>query len=282
MPIIDLSELRDTFRVRDLDGVVNLAGYDPADTPFVDSEDDAEDELENDLRKELFDQHELLFAEADKSVLLVLQGLDCSGKNGTIKHVVIAMNPAGVRTASFGKPTDEEKQHHFLWRHKNELPKPGQLGVFDRSHYEDVIVPPVNGDMDGNDLDERFDEINAFERELVDNGTTLIKCLLHISYDEQRERFLRRLRRDDKRWKFSISDIETRARWDDYQAAYAHAVGRTNPDHAPWFVIPADHKWYRNWAIAQILIGTLDAMGLAYPQPDFDLEDLRGRLAPPN
>lgn len=277
-----LEDLHEAFRVQPLDGTVNMAGYDPARTPFIDDVDDAEDIVESERPEVLFDAHELLFAECDRSVLLVLQGVDCSGKNGTIKHVVIAMNPAGIRVASFKEPTPEERSHEFLWRYRNRLPDPGQLGVFDRSHYEDVLVPTALGTEDDDTIARRIDEINAFESDLVESGTTLVKCMLHISFDEQRERFLRRLRRDDKRWKFAESDLETRKAWNDYQAAYGSVLGRTTPDHAPWYVIPADRKWYRNWVIAQLLIATIDSMAPAYPQPDFDLETLRERLAPPN
>ncbi len=277
-----LPELQDAFRARPLEGVVTLDGYSTTDTPFVDDKSEAEDDLEDNLPDLLFDAHELLFAEAERSVLLVLQGTDCSGKNGTIKHVVIHMNPAGVRTASFTEPTDEEEEEHFLWRHRQQLPNPGQLGVFDRSHYEDVLVPVVEGELIGDDLQERYDEINAFEQELTDEGTTVVKCLLHISYDEQRERFLRRLRRDDKRWKFSESDLDDRQKWSDYQAAYGAAVAATTTDSAPWYIIPSDHKWYRNWAIAHLLLAVLGDMGASYPQPDFDLDDLRRRLEAPH
>lgn len=279
---LDLPELSHRLRVRPVDGYVNLAGYDPADTPWMDDEDDAEDELEDEMHEQLFDAHELVFAEKERSVLLVLQGLDCSGKNGTIKHVVIAMNPAGVRTTSFQEPTEEEEKEHFLERAKRGLPEPGQLGVFDRSHYEDVMVPLALGTEDEDVIAQRIDEINEWEAELVDGGTTIVKCMLHISFDEQRERFLRRLRRDDKRWKFSESDLETRRHWADYQAAYGRVLAETTNDSAPWYVIPADHKWYRNWVIAKLLLATFDSMGAAYPQPDFDLDDLRARLEPPN
>ncbi len=278
----DIHELRDRLRARPLDDNVNLAGHDPAETPFVGDVDDADDQLEGPMQEQLFDAHELLFAEEDRSLLLVLQGLDCSGKNGTIKHVIIAMNPAGVRTASFVAPTDEERQQHFLERYRTQLPGPGQLGVFDRSYYEDVIVPTALGTLDEAAIDERIEEINAFEAELVDGGTTIVKCLLHISFDEQRERFLRRLRRDDKRWKFSEGDLETRAKWNEFQAAYGAVVGRTSTDIAPWLVIPADHKPYRNWVIGKILLGTIAELSPSYPQPALDLEALRARLEPPN
>ncbi len=280
--MLDLNELFQRFRARPVDGYVNLAGYDPSDTPYMDDEDDAEDELEDEMHEQLFDAHELVFAENKQSVLLVLQGLDCSGKNGTIKHVVIAMNPVGVRTASFDEPTKEERAQHFLERVRPEVPRPGELGVFNRSHYEDAIVPMVLGTEDEDTLATRIDEINKFEAELVANGTTIVKCMLHISFDEQRERFLRRLRRDDKRWKFSESDVEMRSHWNELQAAYADVLAQTTNDAAPWYVIPADHKWYRNWIIAKLLLATFDSMGAAYPQPDFDLDDLRARLEPPN
>ncbi len=280
--MLDLNELSQRFRARPVAGYVNLAGYDPSDTPYMDDEDDAEDELEDEMHEQLFDAHELVFAERQQSVLLVLQGLDCSGKNGTIKHVVIAMNPVGVRTASFGEPTKEERAQHFLERVRPEVPRPGELGVFDRSHYEDAIVPMALGTEDEDTIASRIDEINEFEAELVDNGTTIVKCMLHISFDEQRERFLRRLRRDDKRWKFSEADLEARRHWNELQAAYGDVLAQTTNDAAPWYVIPADHKWYRNWIIAKLLLATFDSMGAAYPQPDFDLGDLRARLEPPN
>ena len=276
-----MTELRDAFGARPESGLVNLAGYDPEWTPFVDDKSEAKDDLEDELSGALFDAHELLFAEADRSLLLVLQGMDASGKNGTIKHVVSHMNPAGVHTASFTEPTAEEQSHGFLWRYRKELPAPGQLAVFDRSHYEDVIVPATYGELDDDELTDRIDEINDFEEEMTESGVTVVKCMLHISYDEQRRRFLRRLRRDDKRWKFKASDLEARRHWEEFQAAYAWVLGHTTTEAAPWFVIPADHKWYRNWAIAQLLIGTLESMDLSYPQPDLDLDQLRAQLEPP-
>ncbi len=191
-----------------------VAGYDPGLT-FLDKS-DGKDRLVDDLRPRLFDLHELLMANEEHAVLLVLQGLDCSGKNGTIKHVISAMNPAGVRIASFTEPEGTERDEHFLERIRREAPEPGQLVVFDRSHYEDVFVPAVHEGMDGDQFDARLDEIIEFERELVDAGTVIVKCFLHISFDEQRERLLRRLRRRDKWWKFSESDLESRAKWPEW------------------------------------------------------------------
>ncbi len=279
--MIELAQLRDTLRVRPVDGMATLSGYDAASTELIGGKSEANAQLAK-MQQKLFDAHDVLFASKQQSVLLVLQGLDCSGKNGTIKHVVIALNPAGVRIASFKEPTDEEEEHHFLWRHRQELPEPGELSVFDRSHYEDLIVPLALNTSDESEVDKRIEEVNEFEKELVEGGTTIIKCLLHLSYDEQRERFLRRLRRDDKRWKFSLGDLETRRKWDEFQAAYGTVIAATSTELCPWYVIPSDHKWYRNWAIAQLLLGTLDSMGLAYPQPEFDLETIRAELAAPN
>lgn len=278
----DEINLREELRARPIDGVLNLAGYATDETPGAPSKSKVNKLLEGDMSGDLFDAHELVFAEADRSVLLLLQGLDCSGKNGTIKHVVISMNPAGVRVASFQAPTKEEQDQHFLQRCKEELPKPGHLGVFDRSYYEDAIVPMALDTMDSEAIDKRIKEINDFEHKLVDDGTVLVKCLLNISFDEQRERFLRRLRRDDKRWKFSEADLDTRAKWNDFVSAYGNVAAQTCPDHAPWYVIPADHKWYRNWAVGTILLDTFADMGASYPQPDFDVAALRERLEPPN
>ena len=278
----DAMNLREELRARPIDGVLNLAGYSTDATTGAPSKSKAKKLLEGDMADDLFDAHELVFAEEERSVLLVLQGLDCSGKNGTIKHVVISMNPAGVRVASFQAPTKEEQEQHFLQRCKDELPKPGQLGVFDRSYYEDAIVPMALSTLDEKTIAKRIKEINEFEKKLVDDGTVVVKCLLNISFDEQRERFLRRLRRDDKRWKFSAADVETRTKWNDFLSAYGNVVAQTCPDHAPWYVIPADRKWYRNWAIGTILLDTFADMGASYPQPDFDIAALQERLEAPN
>lgn len=271
--------LSDELRVTGGDDLL-IAGLDAART-FVD-EDDADDELDA-LRDELFDLHELMMANEEHAVLLVLQGLDCSGKNGTIKHVISAMNPSAVRIASFRERTEDEEQEHFLERIKREVPEPGTLTVFDRSHYEDTFVPAVHEGMDGDEFDQRLEEICQFERELAERDVHVVKCFLHISYDEQRERFLRRLRRRDKRWKFSETDIDTRARWPEWEVVYGKAIGRTSTDVAPWYAIPSDHKWHRNWAIATILAEQLRALGETYPDPysDSELEALRARLEPP-
>jgi PPK2 family polyphosphate:nucleotide phosphotransferase len=275
-----MSDLSQGLRAAIVDETFTLSALDPSATPLVDGKSEAKEQLDE-LRDELFGLHEKLFAERDRAILLVLQGTDASGKNGTIKHVVGAVNPAGLHVASFDEPTQEELEHDFLWRIRKEVPRPGFLGVFNRSHYEDVLVPIAEETADLDEVDQRIKAIGEFERELADSGITIIKCLLHISYDEQRDRFLRRLRRMDKRWKFAESDIDTRRLWDEYQRAYGQIVARTSTDDAPWYAIPADHKWYRNWAIANLLVSELRRMDLDYPEPDLHIEALRKGLEPP-
>ncbi|MET9906168.1 PPK2 family polyphosphate kinase [Streptomyces sp. NPDC006476] len=211
-------------------------------------------------------------------VLLVLQGMDTSGKGGTIKHVVGMFNPAGCRVMGFKAPTAEEREHGFLWRVEKELPRPGEIGAFDRSHYEDVLVPRVRALAPRDEIERRYDEINRFEQRLADDRVTLVKCFLHISFEEQRRRLLRRLDRPDKRWKFSPGDIDDRALWPAYQEAYEIALHRCSAPHAPWYVIPADRKWYRDWAVARLLLEHLQALDPQYPEPGFDPAECRKRL----
>lgn len=274
------ASISDELRAQPVDEAFTLAAIDPASTPLVGSKHDAKDRLD-DMRDEIFDLHEKMMAGAERSILLVLQGTDASGKNGTIKHVVSAVNPAGLAISSFTEPTEEELEHDFLWRIRKGVPQPGFLGVFDRSHYEDVLVPLAEGTEDPSEIDKRIKEIIDFELELVESGVSIIKCLLHISYDEQRDRFLRRLRRPDKQWKFAESDLDTRRMWDEYQLAYGEVVAKTSIEQAPWHVIPSDHKWYRNWAVANLLIETMDAMDLEYPEPDLDFDALARSLEAP-
>lgn len=234
------------------------------------------------LAKRLDDLQKRLWAEGTRSLLLVLQGMDTSGKGGTVRHVLRAMNPAGVDVAAFNEPTEEELAHHFLWRIERRLPGPGEVVVFDRSHYEDVLVVRVHGLVPEDTWRARYEEINAFERRVSDAGTTIVKCFLHISYEEQRERLLARLRNPSKHWKFRESDIDERALWTDYMAAYDEAIARCSSDVAPWFVIPADRKWYRNWAIARLMVETFERMDPRYPDSALDVAALEARLTPPN
>lgn len=215
-----------------------------------------------------------------RRLLLVLQGMDASGKDGVVKHVVGQVNPAGCRITSFGKPTPQELAHDFLWRITNALPAAGQIGVFNRSHYEDVLVVRVHGLVPRAVSTRRFATINAFEKRLVDGGCSVVKVFLHISPEEQRERLLARLDDKTKHWKVGHADLAERARWDDYQAAYLEALTRCSTDLAPWHVVPADRKWYRDWAISRLLLATLQDLDLTWPTPaDVDLKEMRKQLS---
>lgn len=227
---------------------------------------------------ELHELQEALYAESARSVLLVLQGMDTSGKGGTIEHVVGLMNPQGVRIASFKRPTKTELRHDFLWRIRRQLPIAGQVGVFDRSHYEDVLVVRVNEIVAEDVWQARYERINEFEAEVAAAGTTVVKCFLHISPDEQKERLLARLDDPAKQWKYNPGDVDVRARWSAYQEAYADALTRCHADVAPWYVIPADRKWYRNWAVASLLLETLRELAPVTPGPTYDVATERARL----
>jgi PPK2 family polyphosphate:nucleotide phosphotransferase len=260
------------------DGRFVLAGRPADDASLVDGRVAAERDLRRALAKRLDAAHDRLMAAGQHSVLVVLQGLDGSGKSGTIKHVGRLLNPVGLRVAAFKQPDPGEQAEHFLERIRRELPDVGQITFFDRSHYEDVIVPRATGELDADGVGERLAEIAAFEQELVENGASVLKCVLQLSYDEQRDRFLRRLRRADKQWKFSDDDVETRRHWDTYQAAYGEALRASSYDFAPWFVVPADHKWYRNWAVASLLVECLEALGDEYPMYEGDTAAVRAAL----
>jgi PPK2 family polyphosphate:nucleotide phosphotransferase len=231
---------------------------------------------------ELAALQEKLFAAASQRVLLVLQGMDTSGKGGVIEHVIGLVNPQGVHIASFKKPTEEELRHHFLWRVRRALPAPGLIGIFDRSHYEDVLIARVHGLAQPDIIEKRYAEITRFESQLADQGYALVKCFLNVSYDEQRERLLARLDDPTKHWKFNPGDLAERARWADYQEAYRIALERCSTDAAPWYAVPADRKWYRNWAIGRLLLETTRDLDPHYPQPSLDIPALKKSLAPPN
>lgn len=227
---------------------------------------------------------EALYAEgtaggAARRVLLVLQGMDTSGKDGTIKHVIGMLNPQGCRIKGFTVPTPEERRHHFLWRVRREVPPPGYVGIFNRSHYEDVLVARVHDLVPPPVWGGRYAEINRFERQLVAAGVTIVKCYLHISPAEQRRRLLARLADPTKHWKFNPKDLDERDRWPDYTAAYQDALERCCTDEAPWYVVPADHKWYRDWAVAHLLTETLEELNPTYPARDLDVPALQARLA---
>lgn len=215
----------------------------------------------------------------NRSVLLILQGMDTAGKGGIVKHVVGAANPQGIRYTSFGKPTEEERAHHYLWRIRNALPQAGHIGVFDRSHYEDVLIVRVHDLVPPDVWGARYDEINAFERELVDAGTTLVKVAMFVSLAEQKARLAERLERPDKYWKYNPADIDERLLWPKYQEAYQAMLEKTSTDHAPWHIVPCDKKWYSRLAVTELLIEALKGLNMSWPPPDFDVKAEKKRLA---
>jgi PPK2 family polyphosphate:nucleotide phosphotransferase len=246
---------------------VSLEEIDPDSTSGAPGDRGVTDATIPHLHEQLFSFQDRLWAEARRSLLIVLQGMDAAGKDGTIKHVFGGVNPQGTRVASFKPPTPEELGHDFLWRVHERAPRAGEIGIFNRSHYEDVLIARVDRLVEKRVWRERYELINAFERALAHGGTTIVKIFLHISREEQGQRLTERLERPDKRWKTDKSDFTERTRWDDYHAAYTEAIERTSTDTASWYVVPANHKWYRNWAVSRILVETLKAMDPRYPEP---------------
>ncbi len=231
----------------------------------------------------LSDLQEMLYANGrtgdTRSVLLILQGMDTAGKGGIVRHVIGSVDPQGVDIASFGVPTEEEKSHHFLWRIDRKLPRPGRIGVFDRSHYEDVLIGRARELAPPDVIEARYAEINEWERELVEErGITLVKVAMFVSRDEQRDRLLERLDRPDKYWKFNPGDIDERKLWPEYATAYQIVLDRTSTDYAPWNVLQADRKWYARLAVTDLLIDALESLDLSWPKPDFDPAVERRRL----
>jgi PPK2 family polyphosphate:nucleotide phosphotransferase len=273
----------DLLRVPTDGEVFSLATIDPRSTPGTDlDKDDAKSELEE-VGEELADLQERLWAEGRtggrRRVLVVLQGMDTSGKGGAVKHVVGQVNPAGVRITGFGAPTKEELEHDFLWRIEKALPQCGGLGVFDRSHYEDVLIARVHDLVPPQEWEARYERINAWEAQLADDGVVLLKVMFHISPEYQRERLLKRLGDPTKFWKLDPSDIDERQHWNAYQLAYEVALSRCSTEVAPWYVVPADRKWYRNWALSRLLLETLQGMDLQWPDAaGLDLEGMRKAL----
>ena len=232
---------------------------------------------------ELSELQERLFADGrsdgSRSVLLVLQGLDTSGKGGIVRHVVGLVDPQGVKHRSFGVPTAEEAAHGYLWRIRNALPSPGMIGVFDRSHYEQVLVVRVDGLEPEETWRAHYDEINAFEAEVAAAGTTIVKVALFVSKDEQKARLTERLERPDKHWKYNPGDLKTRAHFDEYLDAYQEALEKTSTDVAPWHVVPADRKWFARLAVSELLLDALRSFDLGWPEADFDVEEQKRLLA---
>ncbi|MGZ8606905.1 MAG: PPK2 family polyphosphate kinase [Actinomycetota bacterium] len=255
-----------------------LGERDPHATPGVDRRRDGEREAAR-FQDRLAELQERLVAEGTRSLLVVLQGMDTSGKDGAIKHAFASLSPSATRVRAFRAPTPEELEHDFLWRIRRALPEAGQVGIFNRSHYEDVVVVRVKELVPPDVWAARYEQINAFERELAGGGTTIVKVFLHISKLEQRSRLLARLEDPTKRWKFNPGDLDDRERWDAFQEAYEDALTRCSTEAAPWHVIPADRKWYRNWALGALLVETLEAMDPRYPEPGYDVEEMKARLA---
>jgi PPK2 family polyphosphate:nucleotide phosphotransferase len=263
-------------------GDVDLGTLDTRATPGFDGDKADAGALLPGLAERLAALQEQLYADGraggSRSLLLVLQGMDTSGKGGTVSHVLGQVDPGGVRVVAFRRPTPEELSHDFLWRIRKELPEPGQIAVFDRSHYEDVVAARVRGIVDRRTWSRRYGTINRFEERVAAQGTVIVKCFLHISPEEQRERLLARLDDPTKHWKYNPGDLEDRALWGEFATAYGDAIGRCDTDAAPWYIVPADRKWYRNWAVSRLLIERLEELGLGWPAGTFDVEEERARL----
>lgn len=271
------SKLAKAYRVED-GKHFRLKDFDPADTGKWKSEDDAKDQVHKDIAR-MADLQSRLYAQDQWSVLLIFQALDAAGKDGTIKHVMSGVNPEGCEVHSFKAPSDTELQHDFLWRTTRHLPERGHIGIFNRSYYEEVLIVRVHPEVLKQEKlppslvtkkiwDERFQDIHDFERHMARNGTVIRKFFLHLSKKEQRKRFLKRLEEPEKNWKFSAADIRERQYWDDYQKAYEEMIQHTASEHAPWYVVPADNKWFTHLVVAAAIVETLEDLDPAFPKVD--------------
>ncbi len=262
-----------TYRIKP-DTQVDLDAWDPKDKSQCPGGKDEAKARFKDLNAELERLQELLYAEGRQKVLVVLQATDTGGKDGTIRHVFDGVNPQGVKVASFGKPTEEELDHDYLWRVHRHVPKRGQMTIFNRSHYEDVLIVRVHNLVPEEVWSRRYAHINAFEKMLADEGTTILKFFLHIDLEEQEERLRERLERPEKHWKFNPADLKERMRWYAYRRAYEAMLSRTSTAWAPWYVVPANRKWYRNLVVAQTLVDRLRDLNMKPPAADFDPETI--------
>jgi PPK2 family polyphosphate:nucleotide phosphotransferase len=253
---------------------VTLAQIDPSGTPGCDDKEEGLARLERNQQRLAVLQY-MLYAEGKRSLLAVLQGMDAGGKDGTIRKVMSGLNPQGVAVTSFKTPAGEEKEHDYLWRVHKAVPRFGQIGIFNRSHYEDVLIVRVHNLVPREVVNKRYDHINHFEQMLGDSGTQIVKFFLYISKDEQKERFEERLRDPEKNWKFNMADLDERKFWDDYVEAFEIALEKCAKDNAPWYIIPANRKWYRNLAVSEIMLQTLEDMNLQHPKISADLSRLR-------
>ncbi len=267
-----------------VDDGFQLADVDPDSTPGFDGDKKDGEKALDKRRETLSDLQERLYAasrsgESTDAVLLVLQAMDSAGKGGIVRHVVGGVDPQGVELAAFKAPTDEERAHDFLWRIEKRLPRPGFIGVFDRSHYEDVLIGRVRKLAPEGEIERRYGAIVDFERRVAASGIRIVKVMLHISRDEQKERLMERLDRSDKHWKYNPGDVDERMLWDDYMAAYQSVFDRTSAPEAPWHVIPANSKWYARLAVQELLIAALEDIDPQWPVADFDVEAEKKRLA---
>jgi PPK2 family polyphosphate:nucleotide phosphotransferase len=256
------------------DSQIDLAAWPTADADRAGVEKKDGRELTKELNKRLEELQELLFAESKQKVLVVLQAMDTGGKDGTIRHVFDGVNPQGVKVAPFKKPTPRELAHDYLWRVHPHAPGKGEIAIFNRSHYEDVLVVRVHNLVPPEVWGRRYEHINQFEKQLADEGTTIRKFFLHISKQEQKERLQARLDESHKNWKFSRGDLAERKLWGDYQEAYEAMLSKTSTPWAPWYIIPADQKWYRNLVISQVLVDTLEGLDMRFPEAEEGLEDV--------
>jgi len=261
------------YRVKPKD-TIRLKEWDPGDTGEYKGEKDEGQEQLEELNKELELLQELLYAEGKHKVLVVLQGMDTSGKDGVIRHVFDGVNPQGVRVANFKVPTPEELAHDYLWRVHRQTPGRGEIVIFNRSHYEDVLAVRVHNLVPEEIWKKRYDQIVEFEQLLVQEGTTILKFYLHIDLDEQKERLQARLEDPTKQWKFKVGDLKERTLWSEYMAAYEDALNKTSTDKAPWYIVPANKKWYRNLVIASVLVDALKKLDMHYPPSEDDLSQV--------
>ena len=268
-----VDEIRETLRVEP-GRKVKLSHHDPDETMGFSGKEAAAAIIQKNLQR-LFDLQFRLYAENTHALLVVLQAMDAGGKDGTIRHVMTGLNPQGCSVTPFKVPSAEEMDHDFLWRIHKAVPARGDIGIFNRSHYEDVLVVRVHELVPKSVWSRRYEQINAFEKHLTENDVTIVKLYLHISKDEQRKRIQARIDDPQRNWKLAPSDFEERKRWDDYVRAYEDALARCSTEHAPWYVVPANHKWFRNLAVSQILIETLEELKMKFPPPTMDVSKIR-------
>ena len=253
---------------------VKLSDFDADDTGSFKTKEEAEEILEK-QRAKLFELQEMMYAEDKRSLLVVLQGMDGAGKDGTIRHIFTGVNPQGCQVTSFKQPSVEEQQHDYLWRVHHAVPPRRMIGIFNRSHYEEVLVVRVHGNLSKEQVEQRFEAINNFEKLLVQNRAIILKFFLHISKDEQKKRLQERLDHPQKYWKVSPDDLKERKFWPDYQKAYEDLFRHCSTKHAPWYIIPANKKWYRNVLISQILVDQLESLKMSYPKSKLDVSKLK-------